>query len=63
MINWVGLAQVQVRMKTKFLSVDYDYIINIVKKEMPRLEKAVKVIMDNEFPGYMVREKGGLKLP
>lgn len=63
MIDWMLLTQMQIRMRTKFLSVDYDYIIYMVKREMPRLEKAAKLMMEAEFPGQMVREKGGLKLP
>jgi len=63
MINWEKLSQMQVQMKTRFLSVDQDYIMTVIKYEMPRLEKAVKMIMEQQFPGQMVRERGGLKLP
>ena len=63
MIDWILLSQMQIRMKTKFLSIDYDYIIVIVKHEMPRLEKAATMMIEAEFPGHMIKEKGGLKLP
>ena len=63
MIDWTLLSQMQIRMRTKFLSVDYDYMITMVKHEMPRLEKAAEMMMEQEFPGHMVKRKGGLKLP
>lgn len=63
MIDWEKLSRMQVDMKTRFLSVDMDHILNIIKYEMPRLDKATKMIMEQQFPGQMVRERGGLKLP
>ena len=63
MIDWNMLSGLQVRMKSKFLSIDYDLLANVVKSEMPRLEKAVNLMMEREFPGYMVRKGGGIRKP
>jgi uncharacterized protein with HEPN domain len=63
LIDWYKLSRMQVDMKTRFLSVDRDFIINVLKYDMPRLEKAAERIMETDFPGEMVVKGGGLKLP
>jgi len=63
MIDWRMFAELQIRMRTKFLTVDYELLANIVKYELPRLDKAVTMIMEAEYPGYMVKKGGGIKVP
>ncbi|MGA1793730.1 MAG: DUF86 domain-containing protein [Thermoplasmatota archaeon] len=63
MIDWNMFAELQIRMRTRFLTIDYELLSNIVKYELPRLEKAINMMVEAEFPGYMVKKGGGIKVP